>query len=75
MRVDLFAFPMGDHIEPLILNDWKMALSDRKQKDLLSKLSNQNCEIAILFNMVKRSNNYGFEDDLTPHSFQGKGCK
>ena len=30
------------------------------------KLSDQNFEITILFSIVERSNNYVFEDDLTP---------
>ena len=36
--------------------------------------SNQNFEIAILFNVFESSGNLVFEDDNPPHSPQGKGC-
>jgi hypothetical protein len=36
--------------------------------------SNQNFEIAILFDVVKKSGNYVLRMTL-PHSPQGKGCK
>ena len=41
-----------------------------------SKTSNQNFQIAILFNVVKRSGNYVLKNE-TPflHSPQGRGCK
>jgi len=37
-------------------------------------VADQSLEIAILFNIVERFNNYVFEDDLAPHGPQGKGC-
>ena len=33
-----------------------------------SKLFDQNFEIAILFSIVERPNNYAFRDNITPHS-------
>jgi len=40
-----------------------------------SKYSDQNYYIVVLFTKVEKSNNYVFEDDLTPHSPQEKGWK
>ena len=58
-------------------------LSDQKIGGLLGPLPrsfypkspNQIFELAILLSIVEISNNYVFEDDLIPHSPQGKGCK
>ena len=35
----------------------------------------QNSEIAILFSVVEKPNNYVFGDDLLLHSLRGRGCK
>ena len=35
----------------------------------------QNFEIAILFNIVEKPNNYVFGDELIPRSSQGRGHK
>ena len=40
----------------------------------LPKSSDQNFEITILFNIVEKSNNYVFEDELILYSPR-KGCK
>ena len=39
------------------------------------KSTDQNFEIAISFNIVKKPNNYVFRDDFLPHSPRGRGCK
>ena len=39
------------------------------------KSPDQNFEMAILFSIVKKFNNYAIEDDLNPHSPWGKGYK
>ena len=39
------------------------------------KSPDQNSEIAILFNIVEKSYNYFFGDDLRPHSPRGRGYK
>ena len=40
-----------------------------------SKSPDQNSEIAILFIIVEKPNNYVFGDDLLPRSPRGRGCK
>ena len=37
------------------------------------KSSDQNSEMAILFNIVKKPHNYVFEDNLLPQSPRGRG--
>ena len=54
---------IGGHIGPLPCSVF-----------FLPKSLYQNFEIAILFNIVEKHNNYVFEADLLPHSPQGKGC-
>ena len=39
------------------------------------KSPDQNSEIAILFTVVEKPNNYVFGDDLYPRSPRGRGCK
>ena len=39
------------------------------------KSTDQNFEIAILFSVVEKHNNYVFGANLLPHSPQGRGCK
>jgi hypothetical protein len=40
-----------------------------------SKSSDQNFEIAILFSIVERTNNYAFGDTMIPHNPRGKVFK
>ena len=42
---------------------------------ILPKSTDQNSEIAILFNVVEKPYNYVFGDDLLPHSLHGRGYK
>ena len=44
-------------------------------RSFFPKSSDQRFKSAILFCVVKKSNNYVFEDDLIPQSPRGKGCK
>ena len=57
-------------------------LSDQKSEGnyapfhahFFSKLTDQNFEIAILFSIAEKHNNYVFGDDLLPHSSWGRSC-
>ena len=59
------------------LSDQKHWRTPRPPPTLIfsSKSPDQNFEIAILFNIVKKPKNYVFGDDLLPHSPRGRGHK
>ena len=71
----------------LILTEMKSSsaiLSDQKNwraprppptLNILPKSSDQNSEIAILFNIVEKPYNHVFWDDLLPQSLHGRGFK
>ena len=87
MRVYLFVcfcFPRGDRIDPVVLECCVHFLSDQKNRRaprpppmliIFPKSPDQNSEIAILFTIVEKSNNYVFRDDLLPRSPRGRGFK
>jgi len=60
----------------IIARKWK-ATNPSLLPTISSNKSNQNLEIAILFNIDERSGNYVFEDDnfLLPTILKGKGRK
>jgi len=59
------------------LSDQKNWRAPRPPPTLIftQKLPGQNSEIAILFTIIEKPNNYVFRYDLLPRSPCGRGCK